>query len=246
MANFVGLHNRIYMGHLDLSGLASSVEFGQLNREMRERNTYNDGGYRCVLPGVISGTGQVSGFQDWAADVLDDEVSIGQLGSQYAFTVIPNPTGTVTAGDAAWFSRGVVGSVQPFAGAVGDIATFELGLSFDTAPVDGLVAHPLAARTSTGTGTAVALAGPTASQKLWAALHVTAYTGLTNVVFKVQSDDNSSFTSASDRITFATVSGTTSEFASVAGAFASETHHRVTWTVTGTGSVSFVAAFGVI
>jgi hypothetical protein len=246
MASFVGLHNRIYTSYLDLSGLANSTTFGPVSRVMVPATTYNDGGFATVAPGLVSGEGMVSGFQDWADGVLDDELSLGQLGSQYPHTVIPNPTGTVAAGDVCWFSRGVVSSLQPFAGAVGDLAAFELALAFDTAPVQGLVAHPKAARTANGDGTAVALAGPTAAQKLYAGLHVFAYSGLTNIVVKIQSDDSSGMGSATDRITFATVSGVTSEFKSVAGSFSSETHHRVSWAVTGSGSCTFAVVFGVI
>jgi hypothetical protein len=75
---------------------------------------------------------------------------------------------------------------------------------------------------------------------------VTAYSGFDQIVFKVESDDGAGFGSATDRITFATVTGKTSEFASVVGAFSSETHHRITWAATGAGSCTFVAAFGVI
>lgn len=247
MASFVGLHNRVYLGHLDLSGKANTVNFGDLSRAMQTCTTFNDGGYTCVSPGLISGAASVSGYQDWAEDVLDDEISIGQLGTQYAFSVIPNPTGTVAAGDACWLSRGVLAAASPMTGAKGEMAGFDFSnLAYDTAIAQAKVLHPLAARTTDGNGTAVALTGPTAAQKLYAALHVTAYSGLTNVVFKIQSDDGSGFSSATDRITFATVTGTTSEFASVAGSFSSETHVRVTWDVTGSGSVSFVCAVGVI
>jgi hypothetical protein len=245
MATFVGLHNQIYFAHLDLTGFANQVDIGG-TRDMRDSTTFADGGWSCVKPGIIRGQAVVSGFQDFAADALDDELSIGQLGSQYPLTVIPNPTGTVTAGDAAWMSRGIVDALTPFSGAIGDMATFKMSSAFDTAVVQAKVAHPKAARTATGNGTAIALAGPTSAQKLYAALHVTAFSGFTNVVFKVQSDDNGGFSSATDRITFTTVTGTTHQWSSVAGDFSTETHHRVTWTVTGTGSVTFVCVFGVI
>lgn len=246
MSAFVGLHNRVYLAHLDLSGLANEVDFGALSRVMQDSTTFNDGGYSCVTPGLISGEATVKGFQDYAADVLDDEISLGQLGSQYAFTVVPNPTGTVAVGDACWMSRGIVNSLNPMSGAKGDVAGFELGLPYDAAIVQAKVAAAKAAITADTNGTAVALAGPTASQKLYAALHVFAYTGFTNVVFKIQSDDGSGFSSATDRITFTTVTGVTNEFASVAGSFSSETHHRVVADVTGSGSVIFACAFGVI
>lgn len=245
MGSFVGLANRIYLAHLDLSGLANEISFGPLTREMKDATTFNDGGYTVVKPGMISGSASIKGFQDWATDVLDDDISVGQIGSQYALTV--NPTqATPAAGDTVWMSRGVLTSDSPMTGAKGEMAGFELALAYDTAIVQAKALHPVAARTANGNGTAVALGGPTAAQKLYAALHVTAYSGFTNVVVKVQSDDNSGFSSPTDRITFATVTGTTNEFASLAGPFASETHLRATWTVTGTGSISFVAAAGVI
>lgn len=246
MASFVGLSNRIYLAQLDLSGLANKVDFGPVTCAMQTATTFNDGGFECVRPGLITGAGMISGFQDWTVDVLDDDISIGQLGAQYPFTVFPSPTGAVAAGDAAWFSRGTVEHLNPFQGAIGDMASFELGLPFDTAPVQGKVAAPLASATGNVIGTAVPLVGPTAGQRLYAALHVTAYSGFTNVVFTLGTDDNPGFSSPTTRITFSTVTGRTSQFASVAGPFNTETYARINTTVTGSGSISYVAAFGVI
>lgn len=246
MASSIALYDRIYTGVLDLSGLANQVDFGPVTVAMKDSTTFNDGGFSCVKPGLISASANVKGFSDFAAGVLDDTISIGQLGSQYAFTCAPNPTGTLAAGDVCWFSRGILGNATPFGGPVGEMAKFELGLPFDTAVLKGLVAAPLAAVTVDTNGTAVVLTGPTATQRLYAVLHVTAYSGFTNVVFKIQSDDNSGFSSATDRITFSTVTGLTSQFSSVAGSFSSETHHRIIADVTGTGSVSYFAAFAVL
>lgn len=244
MGSYVALHEKIYVGPLDLTGLARSVSFGPLKCQMQPSTTYGDGGWSCVLPGIISGEAQVQANQDQAAGVLD--AALGQVGSQYTFTVVPCPTGTVSVADPCWIARGNLGEYNPLDGAVGDVAGAGLTLPYNWVTARALVAHPAAARTTDGNGTAVALTGPTATQKLYAALHVTAYSGLTNVVFKIQSDDNSGFTSATDRITFSTVTGVTDEFSSVAGDLSTETHWRITWDVTGTGSVSFAAAFGVV
>lgn len=246
MSTFVGLHNRVYLAHLDLSGKANQVTFGPLSRVMVPCTTYNDGGFACVAPGMVSGAAGINGYQDYATDALDDEISVGQLGSQYAFSVFPNPTGTVAAGDVAWLSRGVLNTLNPLAGAKGDMAGFETALAYDAAIAQGKVLYPKAAVTADGNGTAVALAGPTAAQKLYAGLHVFAYSGFTNVVVKVQSDDSSGFASPTDRITFSTVTGVTNEFSSVAGSFSSETHVRASIDVTGTGSITLAVAAGVI
>lgn len=246
MAAFVGVHNRVYIGHLDLSGKANEVQFGPLARAMQNFTTFNDGGFTVVRPGLISGASMVKGFQDFDADVLDDDLGVAALGAQYPQTVIPNPTGTVTAGDACWLSRGLVGTYNPLEGAKGDPGGFQIDMPYDAAIVQAKVLHPLGAETADGNGTAVAMGGPTAAQRLYASLHVIAYSGLTDAVIKVQSDDSGAMSSATDRITFATVTGRTSEFASVAGSFSSETHVRTTIDVTGTGSITFVAAAGVI
>lgn len=246
MATFVGLHNRVHLAHLDLSGKANQVTFGQLTRVMQPCTTYNDGGYTILAPGLISGVAGINGYQDWSADVLDDEISVGQLGSSYAFTVAPNPTGTVAAGDPAWMSRGVLDRLNPMAGVKGDMAGFEQSLAYDTAVVQAKILTPKAAFTADGNGTAVAMTGPTAAQKLYGALHVFAYSGFTNVVVKIQSDDNSGFASPTDRITFSAVTATANEFASVAGAFSSETHVRTVVDVTGTGSITLAVAAGVV
>lgn len=245
MATFVNMHARAFVGHIDVTN-SDKVDFGTITVEAVPFTNFGSGGFTEFKPGLIRGEFMVDAFQDFDADVMDDELGVAALGTQYPISVQPNPTGTETAGDAAWFSRGIVTKYDPLGGAKGQAAKALTGAVYDTAVIRGYVAHPEAARTSTGTGTAVALTGPTASQKLYAALHVTAYSGFTNVVFKIQSDDGSGFGSATDRITFATVTSTTSEFASVAGSFSSETHHRITWTVTGSGSVTFAGYFGVL
>jgi len=111
MATFVGLSTQTFLGHLDLTDHTDKVTFGALKCAMQTSTTYADGGYTCAEPGLISGDATVSGFQDFAADVLDDEISIAQLGTAYPLTVIPNPTGTVTVGDvldSSWPRRHVL------------------------------------------------------------------------------------------------------------------------------------------
>ena len=246
MATFNGLNDQIFFAHLDLTDHTNEIQFGNLSKVMVPCTTFADGGFMCVKPGLIKGDGSIKGYQDYATGVLDDQISVAQLGTQYAVTAIPNPTGTVTAADACWLSRGVLNKENPLSGAKGAMGGFEIGFGYDTAITQAKVAHPKAARTANGTGTAVALVGPTAAQKLYANLHVTAYSGFTNVVFTIESDDNGGFTTPATRITFNTVTGTTNQSASIVGDFSTETNHRIKWVVTGAGSITFAAAFGVI
>lgn len=245
MSAFVSTSNQILVGALDATSVLNKLTFGPLKLATQDATTFADGGFTVTKPSLFSGEASLEGFQDYATSAISVTLTPSTLGSQYPITVVPNPTGTVTAGDACHMARGFITEL-PRDFTVGQMAGGQLKVAYDTRFPFGYVAHPSAARTTDANGTAVALVGPTAAQKLVVALHVTAYSGLTNVVFKIQSDDNSGFSSATDRITFATVSGTTSEWATVAGDFSTETHHRITWTVTGSGSVTFTAAFGVI
>lgn len=245
MAEFVALHNKLLVGQLDLTSIVNEVGYSG-SRAMVPCTTFADGGFMVATPGQISGEVMGKGYSSFAAGVLDDTINNSTLGTAYPVSVIPNPTGTVTAGDTAWLTRAIQTTYRPFGGAKGDAAMFELTLTTNTALVQGQVSHAAAARTSTGNGTALTLTGPSSSQSLYSAVHVTAYSGLDSVVLTVESDDNSGFTSATTRITHTTFTAIGSEWKSVAGDFSTETYHRIVYTLTGTGSVTFTATLGVI
>lgn len=246
MATFVGMYDRVHLGHIDLTSLTEQVNFGDLSAVAVSFTNFGAGGFQEMKPGLISGEFSATTFQDFALDTLDDELGVAGLGTQYPVSVDPCPTGTSTAGDTAYFSRGSIGGYNPMDGAKGGAAKAMIKVPYDAALIRGQVAHPKAARTTTGTGTALVLTGPTAAQKLYLALHIFAYSGLTNVVFTVESDDNAGFTTPTTRITATTVTGVTSQFASLPGDLSTETYHRVKWTATGVGSVTFAAYLGVI
>ena len=245
MSTYVDLHRKVLVGHLDLTSLCHAAQFGPMATAMVPFNNWGAGGYEEVKPGLKSSSFTADLYQDFAADVLDDEVG-SALGTQYPVTQIPFPSGTVTVGDPGYFSRGILTTYGPLDGAHGEAAKARLSVKSDTVVVRGTVAHPSAARTTTGNGTIYALTGPTTSQRLYAALHVTDYSGLTNVVIKVQSDDGVGFGTPTDRLTLTTITGTTSQFSSVAGYGATETHHRIVYTLTGIGSVTFTVLLGVL
>ncbi len=245
MPSLVGTAHRVYVAHLDLSGKTHAVNFGDLTRAMQPSTTFNDGGYTCVLPGLISGAAQVDCFQDYAADVLDDEISTGQIGSQYALSVVPS-VGTAAVGDVAWFSRGVLAALNPLDGAKGDMAKAMLNIAYDTAMIRGRLGHAATAVTTSASDSAIALAGPTATQSLYSALHVVAYSGFTSCTISIESDDNAGFSSATTRLTHTAATGVTNEFKSVVGGWSSETHHRVRTTASGSGSITYAVVFGVL
>lgn len=119
------------------------------------------------------------------------------------------------------------------------IVTFKVSLMSD-GPVyaNGVALQDLGAITANGNSSSV---NNTASSANGGAgcLHVTAYSGFTNVVFTIQdSADNSSW---ADIATFATVTAKTAEIKTVAGTV--RQYVRALWTVSGSGSVTAQLSF---
>jgi hypothetical protein len=114
-------------------------------------------------------------------------------------------------------------------------------MTVDGTPNDGVdmgvTLHVLGAETADGQATSVDNAAASANG-LVASMHCTAFSGLTNIVLRVQhSTDNSSW---SDLITFTTVTGTTWQRSTSSGTV--NRYLRAWWDVTGTGSATFLIA----
>jgi hypothetical protein len=246
MTAYITLHDRLHYGHLDLTGLAEGY-VNDLERAKKRFTNLGSGGYEEFKPGLASGSWKLDLFQDLDADVLDDELGLTVLSTDYPVSFAPNAAASDAAGDVVYLGRGRASKYTPVDGAVGDEAKAILEGAYNAPFARGVILHPKAARTATGNGSAVALAGPTSAQRLYAGLHVFAYTGLTSITVKIASDDNGSFTSATDRLTFTAVAAAgASQFASAAGGWNTETHLRVTYTIVGTGSCTFAVHCGVI
>jgi hypothetical protein len=121
---------------------------------------------------------------------------------------------------------------------VADTVTVALDSMPDDGVDRGIVLHTLEAETSDTNETSVDNSAATSNGGA-ASLHVTAYSGLTSAALKVQhSTDNSVWV---DLVTFTSVTATTYEHKTVTGTV--NRYLRATTDVTGTGSVTFVAAF---
>ena len=107
---------------------------------------------------------------------------------------------------------------------------------------EGLILHVLGAETSDGDSegspTSVDNGGSSADGGV-GFLHVVAYSGFTDVVFKIR--DSSDDSTYADLITFSTVTGIGAERATVAGTV--DQYLAVSWDVTGSGSVTFMVGF---
>ena len=177
MATFVATDTRPFVGALDLTAMCESVMFGDIVAATVPFTNMAAGGYIENKPGLISGEFTINLFQDFAVGVNDDVLGQAGLGTQYAVTLVPNSTDLT-----AYLSRGYVGKRSPLIGGPGAAAKSTMTMPYDTKILRGVRGEVATTATVTGNGTARALAGPSATQTLYATLHVTAYSGLTNAI----------------------------------------------------------------
>ena len=231
----------VAVNEVNLSGFANQLALS-FSAQEQDITTFGSGGFAQKMVGLGTFALDASGFQDYVAPAPDSLTAPANLGGLDTFSV--SVPGT-TAGDIAYFGQARSTSLTPLDGSVGDPAAFSAQWAGTSKLRRGVMLHPVAARTSTGNGTTVALAGPTATQALAAAFHVPSVTGTGTITFVVETDDNSGMTTPTTRITSSAIAAIGHEVGSVNGAFASETHVRVRWTISGFTSVTFSVAAGV-
>lgn len=241
MTVFVATSASIALDSTELAGYVNSLTLNA-TAEAKEYTTLGNGGWKAYAAGLSMVTLDAVGFNDFASTGLDVQVPLTGFGASSAYCV--SVPGT-TAADPAFFGAGVRSSQLPAGFKVGEVSDWSLGLTGNGKIVRGSLLHPSAARTASGTGTAVAFTTPTATQSLYASFHVLSVTGAGTLTLKVQTDDNGSFTTPTDRITSSAFAAVGSQQTSLAGALAGETHVRTTWTVAGFTSVTFIVAAGV-
>lgn len=239
----------------DMSVLVGGLELAGLGKEVRvatecaplDKTNMASGGYTELLGGNKSGSVDLVLMQDRADNGLD-ELAWSYLG----VADVPKSIVTNSAdGSTCYLMRGIVLGYDAIDGAAGELAMTRIaGRNSTGGVVRGQLIHPgSAARTSSGTGTGRQIGAVVAGKSLYAALHVLTSTGTTpSLTVKVQSDDNGSFTTATDRITFTAETDATAHYqwGSVAGAITDD-YWRITYTISGTNpSFSFAVTAGIL
>jgi hypothetical protein len=133
-------------------------------------------------------------------------------------------------------------TVYEWGAPVGDLPGYDMTAGARGTPlVRGTILH-VGAETATDTETGSQIGAVSATQRAYAALHVTAVSGTSPTLdLIVQSDDNAGFTSATNRITFTQATAITSEWLSVAGAITDD-YWRASWTIGGSDTPTFTFA----
>ena len=235
----------ILVGGLELASHGKNIT---LATEVVPLDTTSFDGTGCVslIGGNKSGKVDMSLMQNLASGSVDSTL-FDLLGD----ADVPHSICTLSAdGSRAYLFRGIPLSYTPNEGNAGDLAMAKLsGQSSTGGVVRGRLIHPgSASRTSSSTGTGRQLGAVTAAKSLYAALHVLSVAGTDTptVTVKVQSDDNASFTSATDRITFTGATAVGAQWSSVAGAITDD-YWRISYTISGTNPViSFAVTAGIL
>lgn len=242
MATFTLTNVGLLVDSLAVDGFASQLNL-EASADEHDVTTLRSGGWRKKIVGHSMFTVAATGFQDYATTGVDPVFRVSGVGGVNYFAVAP--TGGDNVADPVFFGSGNLNAMTPLTGAVGTVAGFTYTWGGTGRLVQGQMLHPVAARTATGNGTAAAFTAPTATQTLYAGFHVLEVSGSGSIIFKIQTDDNSGFTSATDRITSATFTGVGAGAGSLAGALTGETHVRAKWTISGFTSVTFAVVAGV-
>lgn len=236
----------VLVGGLELAGNAKNVTCATEVAPL-DKTSMASSGWVNLLGGNKSGTVNLTLMQDRADNGLD-ELAWSYLGvADVPKSIVSNSAD----GSMAYLMRGIVLNYQPADGEAGGLAMTSItGRNSTGGIVRGALIHPgSGTRTSSSTGTAQQLGAVVAGKSLYAALHVLTATGTTpSLTVKVQSDDNSDFTSATDRITFTAETDATTHYqwGSVAGAVTDD-YWRVSYTISGTDpSFSFAVTAGIL
>jgi hypothetical protein len=226
------MNSRVFANERHLSGFISGYTLTH-QRAYGDVTTIVDTGERW-LPGLLGGALALTGpFDSDPTGLYAEALSSAGLDDGLLVTAMPD---AFTVGQPAFISIADIESIT-----VDAKVTDPVGLMISAKPdsgVDwGLSLHTFQAETVDGNSTGVDNLASSAGGAV-ASLHVTAYSGFTNVVFKVQhSVDNSVWT---DLITFTTITAVGAELKRFTGTV--NRYLRGFWDVTGSGSVTFAIA----
>lgn len=232
----------IVVAQADLSGFSNSVELSAEVDDL-DSTVFGSSGFRTRVGGLHSVSCSVEGFWEASDGTYPDDRLFADLGvAGVPLTV--SPTGA-SVGDVSYLTR-VVRPSFSLGGAVGELMPFSSSALGDgTALVRGEVADN-GTRTATGTTTVRSLASPSATQRVYASIHVLSASGTTpSLTATLQTDDGSGFASPA---TVATGDAITSAGAQwLAGDLGvGEGFYRLSYVISGTSpSFAVVASIGV-
>lgn len=237
MSHIPLLNCKIILGQYDISGDTNRISIARSQQDLSDDTFSATKTFKARIGGLGDGVIGMAGLVELTDDGQDEIFS-----TNMALSNIPLLISLLSAAD---FDRCKFGKIQQgqyqSGGKVGGRAEWTAdGRISDYVLTDGNI-MAVGAKTTTFNGVARQLGAMSATQKMYATLHATAKSAFTSAVFKVQSDDNSGFTSPTDRITFSTVTGLTAEHKVVSGAITDDYWRVICSSFTGTSLTIYIA-----
>jgi hypothetical protein len=230
-------NQKLWFGGYDLTGEMNALGLDYA-ADLQDATAFGDA-TRVRLGGLKTVTAHHEGYFD--ADPYDQA-----LFSNLGVKDVPMTFGAegATEGNVGYSFLSSLAEYAP-GGSIGEMFAFSVSAEASGSLIRGTLMH-LGAKTATGNGTARQLGAVGASQKLYAALHVTAASGTSPTLdVTVESDDASGFPSPVTRITFAQKTAIGFEWKELAGAVADD-WWRIAWAIGGTGpSFNFTVFLGI-
>lgn len=246
MTKQVLLDARLFVGGVDLSGHGNKIEIDE-EAEVKEVTDWRSGGAEEVLAGITKVDISAEGQWEAGDPTYVDDATWAQRRSIEPWSAGASGASDLAPGNLMWFTR-ALRTKSTIWGALGEVAGWNATARGSRPLVRGQSAHASGVpRTATGNGTALELGAVGATQFMYANLHVLGVSGTSTptITVNVQSDDNSGFSSATTRGSFAAKTAVGGEQIRIAGPF-TDTWWRVNWTITGTTpSFLFLATLGI-
>lgn len=224
----------VYMQGYDLTGRTNAVALSY-SSDIKDVTTLGMDSH-ARLGGLKMAAVQVAGFIE-----IDDTEKYQFDGMGLENTPFSFGASNDTHGSVAYTMLAAEADLK-IGAQVGEVFEFDAGAQSNSRLIRGNVllnskGTPL---TSTGNGTGLQLGAVSASQRIYAAMHVLG-AGTGSVTCKLQSDSADTFGSATDQITFTAATGVSAQWSSVAGEITDD-WWRINYAISG-GAPSFKLVF---
>jgi hypothetical protein len=239
LAIFILKDCNLFVAEFDLTADTSQTRVEHSAAELDHTTMGNSS--RKRLAGIEDVSVAHEGFVEHGTGLVEDALFGRVAAANAALTMIPANSGAI--GDRAYLTEAGHFTFSPGA-SVGEVYAFSAEARGSERLVRGEILQNKTARTVTFTATGRQLGAVSATQRLYAALHVFTVSGTTPTLDVIIESDNAvGFPSPATQITLAQKTAKGSEFKSVAGAITDD-WFRVKGTIAGT-TPSFTLAVAV-
>lgn len=238
---------RTFVGAADLTGQSNKIELIDAMEE-KETTNYGSGGAKEVIAGVESVAIGAEGQIEYGDPGKIDDAMWANRRVIEAWTIGPE---TANASALAYLTQAVRIDAKLF-GAVGDVNPWMLTAAGSWPLVrGGITQAPGTALTADANGTGLQLGATSATQRVYASLHVLSVAGTLapTIACTIQSAAANTFASPTTRLTFTTTAAVGGEIIRTAQGANAHTWYRAVFDLTDNGGVGMsflaVAAIGI-